>query len=63
MLIMKLKRLTVWPLTSVVLQEIEVGANPVQVEVGEFDEAIEIVEDAVEDVAAESKCTKTHKKN
>lgn len=39
------------------------GANPVQVEVGEFDEAIEIVEDAVEDVAAESKFTKTHKKN
>lgn len=39
------------------------GANPVQVEVGEFDEAIEIVEDAVEDVAAESKCTKTHRKN
>jgi len=30
-----------------------VGANPVQVEVGDFDEAI----DVVEDVAAESKCT------
>ena len=29
------------------------GANPVQVEVGDFDEAI----DVVEDVAAESKCT------
>lgn len=37
------------------------GANPVQVEVGEFDEAIEIVEDVVEEVAAESKFTKTHK--
>lgn len=32
------------------------GANPVQIEVGEFDEAIEIVEEAV----AESKFTNTH---
>lgn len=43
--------LIVWPLTSP--QDIEVGANPVQIEVGEFDEAIEIVEDTV----AESKFT------
>lgn len=34
-------------------QETEVGANPVQIEVGDFDEAIEIVEDEV----AESKFT------
>lgn len=40
-------------LTSRVPQEAEVGANPVQIEVGEFDEAIEIVED----VFAESKFT------
>lgn len=26
----------------------EVGANPVQVEVGDFDEAIDVVEDVVE---------------
>ncbi len=32
------------------------GANPVQIEVGEFDEAIEIVEDVV----AESKFTNKH---
>lgn len=32
-------------------QQVEVGSNPVQVETGEFDEAIEVVED----VAAESK--------
>lgn len=38
---------------SVVPQEPEVGTNPVQVEVGEFDEAI----DVVEDVAAESEFT------
>lgn len=31
--------------------QVEVGVNPVQVETGEFDEAIEVVED----VAAESK--------
>uniref|UniRef100_A0A671US29 SPARC n=2 Tax=Sparus aurata TaxID=8175 RepID=A0A671US29_SPAAU len=43
-----------------VVEEIEVGANPVQVEVGEFDEAIEIVEDAVEDVAAENPCLNHH---
>ncbi|CAG5993742.1 unnamed protein product [Menidia menidia] len=34
-------------------EEPEVGANPVQVEVGEFDEAIDLVE---EDVAAENPC-------
>lgn len=34
-------------------QETEVGANPVQIEIGEFDEAIEVVED----VTAESKFT------
>lgn len=33
------------------------GANPVQIEVGEFDEAIEVVEDVV----VESKFTNTHK--
>lgn len=32
------------------------GANPAQIEVGDFDEAIEIVEDVV----AESKSTSTH---
>lgn len=36
-----------WPLTCAAFQETEVGTNPVQVEVGEFDEAIEI-EDVVE---------------
>lgn len=35
------------------------GANPVQIEVGEFDEAIDIGEE-VEEVAAESKFTNTH---
>ncbi|GLD70048.1 toll-like receptor 13, partial [Lates japonicus] len=38
-----------------VFEETEVGANPVQVEVGEFDEAIEVVEDVV----AESKSIRT----
>lgn len=32
------------------------GANPVQIEIGEFDEAIEVVEDVI----AESKFTLTH---
>lgn len=36
------------------------GANPVQIEVGEFDEAIDIGEE-VEEVAAESKFTNTHR--
>lgn len=44
------QQLKVWSLIYAVPQELEVGANPVQVEVGEFDEAIE-----VDDVAAESK--------
>lgn len=30
-----------------IFQELEVGANPVQVETGEFDEAIEVVEDVI----------------
>lgn len=43
-----------WPLTSP--QDTGVGANPVQIEVGEFDEAIEIPEDEfVEDDVVESK--------
>lgn len=33
------------------------GANPVQIEIGEFDEAIDVEEEVVEDVAAESKFT------
>lgn len=45
----------IWSLTSRVLQETEVGANPVQVEIGEFDEAIDIIEDVV----TESKFTNT----
>lgn len=36
---------------NLLTQQVEVGSNPVQVETGEFDEAIEVVED----VAAESK--------
>uniref|UniRef100_A0A3Q2PLF1 SPARC n=1 Tax=Fundulus heteroclitus TaxID=8078 RepID=A0A3Q2PLF1_FUNHE len=39
-----------------VAEEPEVGTNPVQVEVGEFDEAIEVVED----VAAENPCVNYH---
>lgn len=46
-----------WPLTSL-LQETEVGANPVQVDVGDFDEAIDIVEEDVED--SESTLCITH---
>lgn len=39
-----------------VVEEAEVGANPVQIEVGEFDEAIEVVEDVV----AENPCLNHH---
>ncbi len=38
-------------LFCLIIQELEVGTNPVQVETGEFDEAIEVVEDVI----AESK--------
>ncbi|KAM7418186.1 hypothetical protein PAMA_017706 [Pampus argenteus] len=41
-----------------VVEETEVGANPVQIEVGEFDEAIEVDED-VEDVT-ENPCLNYH---
>ncbi|CAG04527.1 unnamed protein product [Tetraodon nigroviridis] len=42
-----------------VVEEPEVGANPVQIEVGEFDEAIEIVEDdAVENACLNHHCKK-----
>lgn len=34
-------------LFCLIIQELEVGANPVQVETGEFDEAIEVVEDVI----------------
>ncbi|KTG06056.1 hypothetical protein cypCar_00005919, partial [Cyprinus carpio] len=40
----------------VVEEELEVGANPVQVETGEFDEAIEVVEDVI----AENPCLNHH---
>ncbi|XP_026199927.1 SPARC isoform X1 [Anabas testudineus] len=39
-----------------VVEETEVGANPVQIEIGEFDEAIEVIED----VAAENPCLNYH---
>uniref|UniRef100_A0A3P9HS47 SPARC n=1 Tax=Oryzias latipes TaxID=8090 RepID=A0A3P9HS47_ORYLA len=39
-------------------EEVEVGANPVQVEVGEFDEAIEVVEDAAENPCLNHRCKK-----
>lgn len=32
---------------GLIIQELEVGVNPVQVETGEFDEAIEVVEDVI----------------
>jgi len=35
------------PFFCLIIQEPEVGANPVQVETGEFDEAIEVVEDVI----------------
>uniref|UniRef100_H2UIF8 Secreted protein, acidic, cysteine-rich (osteonectin) n=1 Tax=Takifugu rubripes TaxID=31033 RepID=H2UIF8_TAKRU len=42
-----------------VVEEPEVGANPVQIEVGEFDEAIEIVEDdVVENACLDYHCKK-----
>lgn len=34
-------------LFCLIIQELEVGANPVQVETGEFDEAIEVEEDVI----------------
>ncbi|KAM3842921.1 SPARC [Diretmus argenteus] len=41
---------------EIVVEEAEVGANPVQIETGEFDEAIEVDED----VAAENPCLNHH---
>ncbi|XP_054648710.1 SPARC [Dunckerocampus dactyliophorus] len=41
-----------------IVEEVEVGANPVQVEIGEFDEAIEVEEDVAENPCLQHHCKK-----
>ncbi|XP_051928072.1 SPARC isoform X1 [Hippocampus zosterae] len=41
-----------------VVEETEVGANPVQVEIGEFDEAIELEDDVTENPCLQHECKK-----